>query len=125
MSPIALTGYECAHNSDCGLAPGYDKKKSITRNSSFVSNTTNFKMKNTYIPGVNDRVFDGEFMQDQICPQSEISRQKCVSMKFFKINKILEGDVFSANGRLGLDYDAATDADLPSYLSILRQTGII
>lgn len=112
ISPIALTGHECAHNGKCGMAPGYNIKDSSTRNKSFESNQTSFKIINVFIPGVNDRLFNGEVVQDKICPKTETgAKDKCVVMNFFKINKILEGDKFSSNGRLGFDYDPALVAE--------------
>jgi hypothetical protein len=64
IASIALTGHECARNGKCGMAPGYDKKDSKTLNKSFTSNETSFKITNVFIPGVNDRVFKGELLQD-------------------------------------------------------------
>ncbi len=41
-------------------------------------------------------------------------------MNFFKIEKILEGDLFSSNGRLGFDYDPELEANKTNYISVLR-----
>jgi hypothetical protein len=42
-------------------------------------------------------------------------------LKFFKISKILEGEKFSSNGRVGFDYNKNTDKEFPSYVSLLKE----
>lgn len=93
------------------MAPGYNYKESKNLNKSFTSNQTKFKITNVFIPGVNDRVFNGTLLHDEICPKSDSKKTKCVVMNFFKIEKILEGDLFSSNGRLGFDYDPALETN--------------
>ncbi len=120
IAGIALTGHECAHNGKCGMAPGYNAKDSTTINQNYTTNYTFFKITNVFIPGVNDRVFNGTFQQDEICPKADSKKTKCVVMNFFKIEKILEGDLFSSNGRLGFDYDPLLEANKTNYISVLR-----
>jgi len=71
IAGIALTGHECARDGECGMAPGYNDKESKTLNKSFASNQTKFIITNVFIPGVNDRVFNGTLLQDEICPKSD------------------------------------------------------
>ncbi len=58
-------------------------------------------------------------MEDKVCPHTESIRNLCVPYKFFKITEIVEGEKYSSNGRLGIDYNQHTDEKYPSYLSAL------
>jgi hypothetical protein len=46
-------------------------------------------------------------------------------MVFFDIEKMEEGEKFSSNGRVGLDYNRDTDKIYPSYVSVLQRNGMI
>jgi hypothetical protein len=56
---VVITGSECAEKEECGKAPGYDISISPTVRQIIDSNVTIFKIPNAYLPGVNDRIFEG------------------------------------------------------------------
>ncbi len=61
---VVITGSECAEKEECGKAPGYDVSISSTVRRRVENNVNNYTIKNVYIPGVNDRLFEGEIVED-------------------------------------------------------------
>ncbi len=61
---VVITGSECAKKEECGKAPGYDITISSTVHKRVENNVNNYTIKNVYLPGVNDRLFEGEIVED-------------------------------------------------------------
>jgi hypothetical protein len=61
---VVITGSECAEKEVCGKAPGYDISISPTVKRRLDNNIKTFTIPNAYIPGVNDRIFEGEIIED-------------------------------------------------------------
>ena len=61
---VVITGSECAEKEVCGKAPGYDVNISPTVKLRVENNVKNFTIPNVYVPGVNDRIFEGEILED-------------------------------------------------------------
>lgn len=61
---VVITGHECADKEECGKAPGYDMTISSTVRKRVENNVNNYTIPNVYIPGVNDRLFEGEIVED-------------------------------------------------------------
>ena len=119
---IVITGSECAQKEECGKSPGYDYTISPTVKKTFISNPYSRIIYNPFIPGVNDRIFEGEDVQDLVCPNSKSLRNFCVPLTFYKITKIVEGEKYSSNGRLGFEHNQTRD---DSYVAILKNTNKI
>ncbi len=76
---------------------------------------------NPYLPGVNDRIFDGYVLNDKFCDTDETGLcKRDGGMNFFLINNLVNGFDLTSYGRLGLDYNPDRDAQIPSFASYLK-----
>jgi hypothetical protein len=81
---------------------------------------------NPYLPGVNDRIFDGYVLNDKFCDTDEAGLcKRDGGMNFFLINNLVNGFDLTSYGRVGLDFNPDRDAQIPSFASYLKQKGVI
>lgn len=81
---------------------------------------------NPFLPGVNDRIFDGYVLNDKFCDTVEAGLcKRDGGMNFFLINNLVNGFDLTSYGRVGLDFNPERDPQIPSFASYLKQKGVI
>ena len=106
---------------DIKFTDGYSDNHALKTNVTI----TNRTQINPYLPGVNDRIFEGSVKNDKFCGSDKTACQTSDGMNFFEIKTLLSGFDLTSFGRLGIDYHPGRNKELPSFASYLKQQKII
>jgi len=80
--------------------------QSITAFKPSNANLTSRSQLNPFLPGVNDRIFEGYVLNDKFCDSEEATLcKRDGGMNFFLINDLVNGFDLTSYGRLGLDFN--------------------